>query len=63
MKEGKHICTVCNTIYKEEEEEEEEELKCGCNIRFDDLPEDWKCTSCGGDKENYQPCSSSAANQ
>lgn len=53
MKSGRHICTVCNSIY----EEFTEKLNCGCSSSFNELPEDWTCTECGADKDKFQPCS------
>lgn len=54
MKPGRHICTVCNYIYEEPNRKagSEQPLK-----PFDQLPEDWKCASCGASKEMFQPCS------
>lgn len=36
-------CSVCGHIYDEEKEK----------IRFEDLPEDWKCPVCGASKEKF----------
>ncbi|MCW5821392.1 MAG: rubredoxin [Cyanobacteria bacterium TGS_CYA1] len=53
MKDGHHICTVCNYIYEEIEHPKE----CGCTLDFNSLSDDWKCPECGTEKENFQPCS------
>lgn len=42
-KSGKHQCTACGYIYDENIEK----------IKFNDLPNDWKCPDCGADKEDF----------
>ena len=41
----KYRCTVCGHIYDEEKE----------LIKFADLPEDWKCPTCGVPKSKFVP--------
>jgi rubredoxin len=48
----KYVCTLCDNIY---EEAELPDLNCGCK-QFECLPDDWRCPSCGNDKDKYQPC-------
>lgn len=48
MANGKTICTACNYIYDESAPQ---------IVRFDELPEQWKCPECGSSKELFQPCS------
>ena len=39
----KHQCTICGYIYDDAKE----------NIKFDDLPDDWKCPLCGVGKDKF----------
>lgn len=44
MKQGnKYKCTICGYIYDDEKEE----------IKFEDLPDDWKCPICGVGKDKF----------
>lgn len=54
MKPGRHICTGCNHIY---EEPDSKHATANHDVPFEQLPDNWKCPSCGGSKDNYQPCS------
>lgn len=40
----KYRCTICGYIYDEEKE----------NVKFSDLPEDWKCPMCGAPKSLFE---------
>jgi flavin reductase (DIM6/NTAB) family NADH-FMN oxidoreductase RutF len=42
-KSGQYKCTCCGHIYDENKE----------NVKFADLPADWKCPVCGADKEDF----------
>lgn len=55
MKIGKTICTVCNYIYDEALGEPRQEIPS--ELKFDDLPDEWRCPECGSAKEMFQPCS------
>ena len=44
MKKGnKYKCTICGYIYDDEKED----------IKFEHLPDDWKCPICGVGKDNF----------
>ena len=44
MKKGnKYKCTICGYIYDDEKED----------IKFEDLPDAWKCPICGVGKDNF----------
>lgn len=49
MSNGKTICTVCNYIY--------DEALVPQSLKFEELPDEWKCPECGSDKVMFQPCS------
>jgi regulator of cell morphogenesis and NO signaling len=55
MSNGKTICTVCNYIYDESLGEPRQNLAPA--VRFEDLPEKWRCPECGSNKDMFQPCS------
>ena len=40
---AKYACAACGYIYDEEKEE----------TKFDDLPDDWLCPTCGSEKEDF----------
>lgn len=40
----KYRCTICGYIYDESKE----------NVKFSDLPEDWKCPLCGAPKNLFE---------
>ena len=40
---ARYKCAACGYIYDEEKE----------GVKFDDLPDDWKCPLCGTEKENF----------
>jgi len=42
-KSGKYQCTACGHIYDNATE----------SMKFEDLPNDWKCPECGADKEDF----------
>ena len=41
----KYVCTICGYVYDEEQE----------GVKFEDLPEDWKCPLCGVGKDMFKP--------
>ena len=41
---AKYRCTVCGYIYDDEVE----------NVKFEDLPDDWKCPLCGVGKDLFE---------
>lgn len=51
----KTICTVCNYIYDEGIGEPRQEI--APSVKFDSLPEEWRCPECGSAREMFQPCS------
>lgn len=40
----KYRCTLCGYIYDNAKEE----------VKFEDLPSDWKCPLCGASKEQFE---------
>ena len=40
---NKYVCTICGHIYDEAVE----------GVKFEDLPEDWRCPLCGVSKELF----------
>ena len=40
----KYRCTICGYIYDDEKE----------NVKFEDLPDDWKCPICGIGKDAFE---------
>lgn len=44
-------CQSCGEIYDEEAGDAESGLPPG--TRFEDIPDDWICPSCGAEKSNY----------
>ncbi len=40
----KYICTICGYIYDEEVEQ----------IKFEELPDDWTCPTCGATKDLFE---------
>lgn len=55
MTKAKTICTVCNYIYDESLGELRQNIFPG--LKFDELPNEWRCPECGSDKDMFQPCS------
>lgn len=55
MSKGKTICTVCNYIYDEALGEPSQDIPP--SLKFDHLPEEWRCPECGSAKDMFQPCS------
>lgn len=41
---SKYKCTVCGYIYDDSKE----------SVKFEDLPEDWKCPLCGASKDEFE---------
>ena len=48
----KYECIVCNHIYDEAEGDAETGIPPG--TRFDDLPDDWVCPTCGAEKADFE---------
>ena len=40
----KYVCKICGYVYDEANEK----------VKFDDLPDDWKCPLCGAPKSMFQ---------
>ena len=40
----KYVCTICGYIYDDEKE----------NVKFEDLPDTWKCPMCGAAKSDFK---------
>jgi len=40
---AKYACAACGYIYDDEKED----------IKFEDLPDDWLCPTCGSEKEDF----------
>lgn len=40
----KYRCTICGYIYDDEKE----------SVKFEDLPDDWKCPICGIGKDAFE---------
>ena len=40
----KYRCTICGYIYDDEKEK----------VKFEDLPDDWKCPACGAPKSLFE---------
>lgn len=55
MSNGKTICTLCNYIYDEAVGEPAQDI--APSIKFEDLPDEWRCPECGAAKGVFQPCS------
>ena len=55
MSNGKTICTVCNYIYDEALGEPIQGI--APSLKFEELPDKWKCPECGSAKDMFQPCS------
>jgi len=48
----KYECIVCNHIYDEAEGDAETGIPPG--TRFEDLPDDWVCPTCGAEKSDFE---------
>jgi flavin reductase (DIM6/NTAB) family NADH-FMN oxidoreductase RutF/rubredoxin len=51
-KMDKYVCTVCHYVYDPEEGDPDGGIKPG--IRFEDLPDKWRCPICGARKEEFE---------
>ena len=49
----KYICTVCGYIYDPVEGDPDGGIAPG--TAFDDIPDDWRCPTCGVDKSDFEP--------
>ena len=45
--------TNCGCIYNPDKGDRKGKISKG--IRFEDLPDDWKCPVCGGSKKSFRP--------
>ena len=50
----KYMCQVCGFVYDEAEGDPANGIAPG--TKFEDLPEDYLCPLCGGDKDNFVEC-------
>lgn len=48
----KYVCQRCGFVYDEEEGWPDEGLLPG--TRWEDVPEDWCCPSCGAEKSQFE---------
>jgi len=47
----RYICTLCNYIH-----ENANPASSAANSTFDELPDNWACPICAGEKSFFQPC-------
>lgn len=50
----RYICTVCGNIYDPENGDTDGGIEPG--TKFEDVPENWVCPSCGANKEDFEIC-------
>jgi rubredoxin len=48
----KYVCTVCGYVYDPEEGDQDNGIEPG--TKFEDLPDDWACPTCGAGKEDFE---------
>ena len=48
----KYVCTICGYVYDEDRE----------GVKFTDLPDDWKCPTCGAPKSKFKPMEETSMN-
>ncbi len=48
----KYVCIVCGHIYDEAEGDPDSNIPSG--TKFEDLPDDWVCPTCGAEKEDFE---------
>lgn len=49
----KYVCDVCGYVYDPKEGDPGNGVKQG--TKFEDIPEDWVCPTCGAGKEDFSP--------
>lgn len=49
----KYKCPFCGYVYDPEKGDEKHAIPAGCD--FDDLPDNWRCPSCGAEKSYFYP--------
>jgi rubredoxin len=54
--EMKYVCKVCGYIYDPAAGDPDNDIAAG--TKFEDLPEDWVCPTCGAPKSSFEPMSS-----
>lgn len=47
----KYLCTICGFIYEEEKGWPEDGIAPG--TKWDDIPADWECPTCGAAKADF----------
>ncbi len=47
----RYLCTICGFIYEEEKGLPEEGIAPG--TRWEDIPDDWECPTCGASKADF----------
>ena len=47
-----YMCRQCGHLYDESRSELEEGI--GPNVKFEDLPEDWRCPECVASKDEFE---------
>lgn len=47
----KYVCDVCGYVYDEAVGDPDNGIAPG--TKFEDLPDDWTCPTCGVDKSNF----------
>ena len=50
---GKYKCAKCGYVYNPEKGDPRHGIEAG--IKFEDLPEDWKCARCRKGKDVFRP--------
>ena len=48
----KYVCSVCGYVYDPAEGDPENGIEPG--TKFEDLPDDWTCTVCGAEKDQFE---------
>lgn len=49
----KYVCKVCGYIYDPATGDPDNNIAAG--TKFEDLPDDWVCPTCGAPKESFEP--------
>jgi rubredoxin len=48
----RYVCSVCGYVYDPEEGDSDGGIAAG--TKFEDLPDDWACPTCGVGKEDFE---------
>ncbi|MBT3312023.1 MAG: rubredoxin [Desulfobacterales bacterium] len=48
----KYVCNICGYVYDPEEGDSDGGIDAG--TKFEDLPDDWACPTCGVGKEEFE---------